>query len=73
MAEVSTERKLQEELKHESTELRRHLDKMSTKFEQERKHLAGKIDELHESLILANKKHQDELLELRMHANEYKS
>ena len=57
MAQFSAERKLQEELKHESKELRRHLDRMTAKFEEERKELAGKIDDLHESLILANKKH----------------
>ena len=47
-------------MKDESKGLRRNIDRMTLKFEEERKSLAAKVDDLAEELIIVKQNHQRE-------------
>ena len=71
--QISNEQQLQEHLKDESKDLRRNIDRMTLKFEEERKSLAATVDDLAEELIVVKRNHQKELLDIQSHSNELKS
>lgn len=46
---------------------------MTLKFEEERKSLAAKVDDLAEQLIIVKQNHQSELLDVKSQSSEMKS
>lgn len=60
-------------MKDESKDLRRNIDRMTLKFEEERKSLAAKVDDLAEQLIIVKQNHQSELLDVKSQSSEMKS